>query len=106
MDDTLYVFHCFRVSLSTHPSLPPLKWRRRLTEFNRDYVKPFLTTAASGTSRGEELVEEYDRVNAFEGQRARLLRAMATENCLADDCQEDDCIGRNGLHYFHTSYND
>ncbi|KIH62583.1 sodium/hydrogen exchanger 3 [Ancylostoma duodenale] len=45
-------------------------WRRRLSEFNHNYVQP--TLMRSPTSRGEKLMEKYSALSAEE-QRLRLL---------------------------------
>ncbi|KJH40890.1 sodium/hydrogen exchanger 3 domain protein [Dictyocaulus viviparus] len=45
-------------------------WRRRLSEFNHNYVQP--TLMRTPTSRGEKLIEKYSALSAEE-QRMRLL---------------------------------
>ncbi|VDP23418.1 unnamed protein product [Heligmosomoides polygyrus] len=45
-------------------------WRRRLSEFNHNYVQP--TLMRTPTSRGEKLMEKYSALSAEE-QRLRLL---------------------------------
>ncbi|KAK6061573.1 hypothetical protein COOONC_00764 [Cooperia oncophora] len=45
-------------------------WRRRLSEFNHNYVQP--TLMRTPTSRGEKLMEKYSALSAEE-QRMRLL---------------------------------
>uniref|UniRef100_A0A0K0D3P7 Na_H_Exchanger domain-containing protein n=1 Tax=Angiostrongylus cantonensis TaxID=6313 RepID=A0A0K0D3P7_ANGCA len=46
------------------------QWRRRLSEFNHNYVQP--TLMRTPTSRGEKLMEKYSALSAEE-QRLRLL---------------------------------
>lgn len=52
-----------------------LQWRRRLSQADRDYVQPFLTTKSS--SRGEQLVEKYGELSALVDQERREQLAQA-----------------------------
>lgn len=44
------------------------QWSKRINEFNRNYVKPFLT--AQTVSRGDEIVEKYEALE----ENHQLLR--------------------------------
>ncbi|VDM62908.1 unnamed protein product [Angiostrongylus costaricensis] len=54
----------------TSSSQLTFQWRRRLSEFNHNYVQP--TLMRTPTSRGEKLMEKYSALSAEE-QRLRLL---------------------------------
>ncbi|KAJ1374107.1 hypothetical protein KIN20_036710 [Parelaphostrongylus tenuis] len=52
-------------------------WRRRLSEFNHNYVQP--TLMRTPTSRGEKLMEKYSALSAEE-QRMRLLERFGVRS--------------------------
>jgi sodium/hydrogen exchanger 5 len=52
-------------------------WRRKIDRFDREYVRPFLTIHAS--SKGDELVEKYEQMNAIESGNRRV-HALATDD--------------------------
>uniref|UniRef100_A0A914CSE9 Uncharacterized protein n=1 Tax=Acrobeloides nanus TaxID=290746 RepID=A0A914CSE9_9BILA len=49
-------------------------WRHRLNHFDREYLQPFLTSKMH--SRGEELIEKYDRAKVKENKRRMLESAL------------------------------
>uniref|UniRef100_A0A914Z5V6 Sodium/hydrogen exchanger n=1 Tax=Panagrolaimus superbus TaxID=310955 RepID=A0A914Z5V6_9BILA len=48
-------------------------WRRRLSQFDREFIRPLMTEKMS--SRGDELVEKYNRVKSTSSQ-ARLIQSL------------------------------
>ncbi|KAK0403533.1 hypothetical protein QR680_016978 [Steinernema hermaphroditum] len=50
-------------------------WRRRMSEFNRDFIEPVMAHAPQ--SRGQRLMLKYDEVNAIESKRRLMSECEA-----------------------------
>uniref|UniRef100_A0A914PLD4 Cation/H+ exchanger domain-containing protein n=1 Tax=Panagrolaimus davidi TaxID=227884 RepID=A0A914PLD4_9BILA len=57
-------------------------WRRRLSQFDREFIRPLMTEKMS--SRGDELVEKYNRVKSTSSQ-ARLIQSLNLINNDSND---------------------